>query len=90
MMVAISLPADLPPEPQDRWAGAGMTGLEITGLTKRFGDHLVLDDVSIRIEAGAILAVLGPSGGGKTTLLRIVAGFLEPDAGSVSFGGRAS
>ena len=65
-----------------------MTGLEITGLTKHFDDHLVLDDVSIRTEAGDILAVLGPSGGGKTTLLRIIAGFLEPDAGSVAFGGR--
>ena len=66
-----------------------MTGLEITGLTKHFGDHRVLDDVSIAIEPGAILAVLGPSGGGKTTLLRIIAGFLAPDAGNVSFAGRA-
>ncbi|WP_332665549.1 ABC transporter ATP-binding protein [Aeromicrobium sp.] len=65
-----------------------MSGLEIAGLTKYFGDLLVLDDVSIDVEAGAILAVLGPSGGGKTTLLRIIAGFLDPDAGSVSFGGR--
>lgn len=65
-----------------------MSGLEIAGLTKFFGDHQVLDDVSIHVEAGDILAVLGPSGGGKTTLLRIIAGFLDPDAGSVSFGGR--
>lgn len=65
-----------------------MSGLEITGLTKYFGAHLVLDDVSIDVDAGAILAVLGPSGGGKTTLLRIIAGFLDPDAGSVAFDGR--
>jgi iron(III) transport system ATP-binding protein len=65
-----------------------MTGLEIAGLTKHFGDHRVLDEVSIQVDTGAMLAVLGPSGGGKTTLLRIIAGFLDPDAGSVSFGGR--
>ena len=65
-----------------------MTGLEITGVSKSFGDHLVLDDVSIQVDEGAILAVLGPSGGGKTTLLRVIAGFLDPDRGSVSFGGR--
>lgn len=65
-----------------------MTGLEIAALTKHFGDHRVLDEVSIHVDAGAIVAVLGPSGGGKTTLLRVIAGFLDPDAGSVSFGDR--
>lgn len=63
-----------------------MTSLKVAGLTKSFGDEVVLTGVDLKVPAGSISAVLGPSGCGKTTLLRIVAGFLRPDAGSVSFG----
>ena len=65
-----------------------MSGLVISGITKSFGDRRVLDGVDLDIAAGSIVAALGPSGGGKTTLLRIIAGFLDADAGSVNLGGK--
>lgn len=64
------------------------SALEIAGLTKAFGGHTVLDDVELTIAAGSITAVVGASGCGKTTLLRLVAGFETPDAGTVSIAGR--
>jgi iron(III) transport system ATP-binding protein len=64
-----------------------VTGLQVTGLTKSFGSVRVLDGVDLDVPGG-ITAVLGASGCGKTTLLRLVAGFLEPDAGSIRLGGR--
>lgn len=54
-------------------------------ITKRFGDTVVLDDVSVEAPSGALVALLGPSGSGKTTLLRIVAGLETPDAGQVQY-----
>jgi iron(III) transport system ATP-binding protein len=57
-------------------------------LTKRFGDTLALDDVSLTIEDQELFFLLGPSGCGKTTLLRLIAGFYEPDGGSLWFGHR--
>ena len=64
-----------------------MTGLHVSGLTKSFGSHRVLDGVDLDVPGG-LTAVLGASGCGKTTLLRLVAGFLEPDAGVVRLGDR--
>ena len=64
-----------------------MSGLKISGVSKSFGDQLVLDQVDLEIPNGSIVAALGPSGGGKTTLLRIIAGFLDADEGSISLGG---
>jgi iron(III) transport system ATP-binding protein len=64
-----------------------MTGLWVSGLTKSFGPVRVLDRVDLAVPGG-ITAVLGASGCGKTTLLRLVAGFLEPDAGSIRLGDR--
>ncbi len=61
--------------------------IEIRGLTKRFGDFVALDDVSLLVPAGELVALLGPSGGGKTTLLRIIAGLETPDAGTILFHG---
>ncbi|MEZ5830546.1 MAG: ABC transporter ATP-binding protein [Dongiaceae bacterium] len=60
-----------------------MTGLELRHLSKGFKSGKVLDDVSLSVQAGEIVVVFGPSGTGKTVLLRIVAGVQEPDSGSV-------
>ncbi len=60
--------------------------LSITGVSKFFGDVTALDDVSVDIRENEFFALLGPSGCGKTTLLRVLAGFESPDAGSVTLG----
>jgi sulfate transport system ATP-binding protein len=56
-------------------------------VTKAFGDFKALDDVSVDIPTGSLTALLGPSGGGKSTLLRIIAGLEQPDAGAVEIAG---
>jgi iron(III) transport system ATP-binding protein len=62
--------------------------LVVTGLEKAFDGTPVLRGVDLVVPEGTLAAVLGPSGCGKTTLLRVVAGFAAPDAGTVSLGGR--
>src|SRR5262245_60561039 len=52
-------------------------------ITKRFGEFVALDDVSVEVETGSLTALLGPSGSGKSTLLRVIAGLERPDAGTV-------
>jgi len=61
--------------------------LEAGSLTKRFDDQLVVDSASFGVEEGQTLALLGPSGCGKTTLLRLVAGLLEADDGTLALAG---
>ncbi|MEV4410392.1 sulfate ABC transporter ATP-binding protein [Catellatospora sp. NPDC049609] len=61
--------------------------IEITGVSKRFGDFVALDDVSVSIPSGGLTALLGPSGGGKSTLLRIIAGLETADTGRVEIEG---
>jgi sulfate/thiosulfate transport system ATP-binding protein len=62
--------------------------IEARNITKRFGDFTALDDVSVVVPAGSLTALLGPSGGGKSTLLRIIAGLETPDTGEVCIEGQ--
>jgi spermidine/putrescine transport system ATP-binding protein len=64
-----------------------MALLEIRNVTRRFGDYIAVDDVSISVEAGEFFTLLGPSGCGKTTLLRMIAGFDLPDSGQILLDG---
>ncbi|KPJ99398.1 MAG: hypothetical protein AMS20_15615 [Gemmatimonas sp. SG8_28] len=68
----------------------GMTTpyLQLNNLTKRFGDQIAIDDLTLDVERGTVLALLGPSGSGKTTTLRLLAGFERPDAGSIVVDGK--
>ncbi len=61
--------------------------IEVSGVNKQFGDFVALDDVTVSIPTGQLTALLGPSGGGKSTLLRIIAGLESADSGSVSIEG---
>jgi iron(III) transport system ATP-binding protein len=64
--------------------------LEVEGLSKGFPGQrqLVLQEVAFRLPQGDILGIVGPSGCGKTTLLRIIAGFEQPDSGRIRIGGQ--
>ena len=62
--------------------------IEVRNITKRFGDFIAVDHVSLEIPDGSLTAVLGPSGSGKSTLLRIIAGLERPDAGEVLLEGK--
>ena len=61
--------------------------IDVTGVSKRFGDFVALDDVSVSLPTGQLTALLGPSGGGKSTLLRIIAGLDTADTGTISIEG---
>src|ERR1700712_908235 len=62
-------------------------GIEIQGIGKRFGDFVALDDINLSVRSGTLTALLGPSGGAKSTLLRIVAGLEKADGGTVGIDG---
>ena len=65
-----------------------MSDVALDHLTKRFGPLTAVDDLSLAIPHGSLVSLLGPSGCGKTTTLRLLAGFLHPDAGSIRVGER--
>ena len=65
-----------------------MASVELRGLTKNFGSAPVVNNVSLTIAHGTLVCLLGPSGCGKTTTLRLIAGFMEPNAGEIRVGNR--
>ncbi|MET0734328.1 MAG: ABC transporter ATP-binding protein [Microbacterium sp.] len=64
-------------------------GVVIDRVTKRYGDQIAVDDLSLTVEPGEFISLLGPSGCGKTTTLRMIAGFEHPDAGDIRISGRS-
>ncbi len=62
--------------------------LEATNVVKSFGATKALDGANMSIQAGEVVAVMGPSGSGKSTLLHCIAGIIQPDAGTVTYGGQ--
>jgi ABC-2 type transport system ATP-binding protein len=71
-----------------------MTGthdaIAMTGVTKQFGDHVAVDDVSLVVPAGAIYGFIGPNGSGKTTTIRMIMNIILPDRGAIAVLGRTS
>src|SRR5579872_6284446 len=61
--------------------------IEVSHLKKSFGTHLILDDVSFRVETGESVVIMGRSGGGKSVLVKHLIGLLWPDAGQVAIDG---
>jgi ABC-type transporter Mla maintaining outer membrane lipid asymmetry ATPase subunit MlaF len=61
--------------------------ISIQGVSKRFGDHVVLDDITFDVPRGKTSAILGPSGTGKSVLLKVIIGLLTPEAGQVYIDG---
>jgi len=62
-------------------AAANNIAIDVKGLTKKFGEHVVVRDLSMQVQRGQIYGFLGPNGSGKTTTLRMLCGLLTPDAG---------
>src|SRR6187399_1339545 len=66
-----------------------MTAIDIAGVSKTFGSHLAVDDLSLSVDEGTIFGFIGPNGSGKTTTLRMIMNILLPDRGEVVvLGGR--
>ena len=65
-----------------------MSAIELSSITKRWGDTVGVDDVSFRVEDGTFAILLGPSGCGKSTTLRMIAGLEDVSEGTLTIGGR--
>ena len=65
-----------------------MASIELSNVTKRYGDVTIVDGISLSVADGELVVLVGPSGCGKSTLLRMVAGLLEPTSGSIAIGDR--
>ena len=64
----------------------GTEVIEFKGVSKSFGDRLLIDNLSFKVPAGAIVGIIGPNGAGKSTLFKLIAGVEQPDTGEVSIG----
>ena len=73
---------------QNRETARDEQGLTIEGLNKVLGGRTIIDDLGLSVRQGELVSLLGPSGCGKTTTLRMIAGFLTPDSGSIRVAGR--
>ena len=71
------------------WKVSLMTTVELIGLSKRFRDVVAVDNVTLHVTSGQFLAIVGPTGCGKTTLLRLIAGLEHPTAGEIRFDDRS-
>ncbi len=80
----MTTPTTTPPSTAPATEGAAVS---LRGLSKRFGDVTVVDDLDLDITRGEFFSLLGPSGCGKTTTLRMIAGFSDPSAGTIRVGG---
>jgi len=85
---SVSAPPTAVPAVTDTTPGTATAALSVRGLRHRYGAHLVVDDVDLEVIRGSLTALLGPSGCGKTTVLRLVAGLLEPESGTIVIDGR--
>ena len=65
-----------------------MSRLRLTGISKRYGSFLAVDDIDLELQSGEFVSLLGPSGCGKTTTLRMIAGFVEPTLGTIEMDGQ--
>jgi spermidine/putrescine transport system ATP-binding protein len=77
-----------PGDPAGVAGGSPAADIRLEGVTKRFGDAVAVDDLTLDVPSGAFFALIGPSGCGKTTTLRMIGGFEHPDAGRVRIGGQ--
>ena len=75
------------PEARNESSSGKSGSLALNGVTRRFGDFTAVDNISIEVGRGELLALVGASGSGKTTTLRIAAGYEAPDTGTVTLGG---
>jgi ABC-2 type transport system ATP-binding protein len=62
-------------------------GMDVTSISKRYGNLLAIEDISFHIQPGEVVGLLGPNGAGKTTTIRIITGYMPPNSGSVTIAG---